>query len=76
MTSALKANGMGLQYNEIQVFFMTIMRPMDSSTLLRIPLATYIGTKFQYINLTEYDIDQRSMDSFTLFRLPLTFVSQ
>nr|DAY43381.1 MAG TPA: hypothetical protein [Caudoviricetes sp.] len=50
--------------------------PMDSSTLLRIPLATYIGTKFQYINLTEYDIDQRSMDSFTLFRLPLTFVSQ
>ena len=29
-----------------------------------------------YTHLTEYDIDQRSMDSYVSLRLPLAFVSQ
>ena len=28
----------------------------NQTEVWRLPLATYIGTKFQYINLTEYEI--------------------
>ena len=33
---------------------------MDSSTLLRIPLATYIGTEFQHTDLIKYENHNRS----------------